>query len=276
MKTIIVPTDFTEVSSNAARYALELAKELKASVTLFHVYPVPLAFSEIPIPPDLFDILREDAEQLLEKAKEDLAQVAPQGIEIYTGSRPGTFLTALGDFCDETAPEAVVMSSHGHEGLEKLLLGSETNTTIKHLKWPVLIVPREAKFKVPKNIALACDFLDVKSTIPADAIRTLVNRFKTKLFVLHIHPDAKEPYSAEVMDGTSDLQEMLTDLHPSYFFVDSKNVIDSILVFIEKNEIDLLITFPKSRTLLEGLLHKSRSGALARETPIPLLAFHEK
>jgi nucleotide-binding universal stress UspA family protein len=49
MKTILVPTDFSEAAKNAAEYAINLAKVLNTKVTLFHVYHVPLPISEVPI-----------------------------------------------------------------------------------------------------------------------------------------------------------------------------------------------------------------------------------
>ena len=35
MKTILVPTDFSDAANNAAEYAIKLAKEIKAQVVLF-------------------------------------------------------------------------------------------------------------------------------------------------------------------------------------------------------------------------------------------------
>lgn len=276
MKTIVVPTDFSAVSSNAAHYALALAERLNTSVTLFHTYPISFTFSETPVPPQVFDTLQNDAENFLKEAKADLELANSKQVEIKTYARPGSFLTCLQEFCSETAPYAVVMSSHGRAGLEQLLLGSETSATVRYLPWPLIVVPHGAKFKSPRNIALACDFQNVHSTVPAQMIRKLVDTFKANLFVLHVHSDAKKPYQEDVIDGTSDLQEMLEDLHPSYHFIDSEDVTEAILDFVEKNDIDLLIAFPKRHNFLESLFHKSQSKALAKETLVPFMTFHEK
>lgn len=276
MKTIIVPTDFSAVSSNAARYAAALANELKATITLFHAFPIPLAFSEVPVPPQVFDSLQKDAEDFMANAKTELESVAPASVQIHTHIRTGTFLTSLRDFCNEVHPYAVVMSSHGNAGLEHLLLGSETGTAVNNLPWPLVVLPRGAKFKAPKKIALACDFEDVLTTIPVNVIKELVTTFNATLYVLHVHKDAKQSYNEKVIDGTSDLRELLAELHPSYHFIDSKDISEAILEFVEKNDIDLLISFPKKRSLLESMFHKSQSKALAKETLVPFLAFHEK
>src|SRR4051812_42855576 len=41
MKTFLVPTDLSLAANNAARYALRLAKGLKANIKLCHVFKVP-------------------------------------------------------------------------------------------------------------------------------------------------------------------------------------------------------------------------------------------
>ena len=42
MKTIIIPTDFSDCANNASEYAAKLAKSIDAKVLLLHVYHVPL------------------------------------------------------------------------------------------------------------------------------------------------------------------------------------------------------------------------------------------
>jgi nucleotide-binding universal stress UspA family protein len=43
MKTIVVPTDFSDISNNAIDYAVDLAKATGCSILVFHAYQVPLA-----------------------------------------------------------------------------------------------------------------------------------------------------------------------------------------------------------------------------------------
>lgn len=276
MKTIIVPTDFSALATNAAHYAIALAEKLNAKIVLFHAYPLPVAFSEVPVPPQVFDALQKDAEDFVQQAKADLQSSLKGNVIIDTAVRPGGLLTNLQQYCDEIRPYAVVMSSHGDTGLEKLLLGSETSAAVTHLSWPLLVIPKGAKFKSPEKIALACDFEKVNTTVPVEAIKDIVRAFKAKLFVLHVHKDVKKPYQQPVIDGTSDLQEMLADLHPSYHFFDRADVAEAILEYTEKNNIELLIVLPKKRNLLESLFHKSKSKELAKEALVPLMAFHEK
>ena len=47
MKKIVFPTDFSEVATNAFRYALELAKQYHAEIILLHTYELPIADGDV-------------------------------------------------------------------------------------------------------------------------------------------------------------------------------------------------------------------------------------
>jgi nucleotide-binding universal stress UspA family protein len=70
------------------------------------------------------------------------------------------------------------------------------------------------------------------------------------------------------------LQEILAPLKPQYHLITGENIDESIISFVEKNNIDLLITLPKKRGLLEKLAHKSISKQLVLHTHVPVMAMH--
>ena len=43
MKTILVPTDFSDAARNASEYAIAYAKEFQYKVILYHAYHLPIA-----------------------------------------------------------------------------------------------------------------------------------------------------------------------------------------------------------------------------------------
>ncbi len=74
IKTILVPTDFSDHSKHATNTAIGLAKTLGASIHLVHVlhYPVLVgAVGQVGFPEDLWTQVRDGAARKLEK---DLAE----------------------------------------------------------------------------------------------------------------------------------------------------------------------------------------------------------
>src|SRR4029078_7804587 len=94
--------------------------------------------------------------------------------EVKTAS---TVVTEIEDYCDDKKPYAVVMGTQGSTALERIFLGSNTIGAMKHLPWPLIIVPPEAKFIGIKKIGLACDLKKVDDSIPVKEIRLLTKEF---------------------------------------------------------------------------------------------------
>lgn len=145
-KRIFVPLDGTPRSNRALRAAVTLARANKGALTLFHataLYHPPYMISEGYAfdwpPPSVFQ--KESsaaAAKLLAKAKKvATGQKVPAKL-VHTGS--DTPATAILQAARKARADTIVMASHGRRGMEKLLLGSETQKVLAHAKIPVLVV----------------------------------------------------------------------------------------------------------------------------------------
>lgn len=275
MKTIVAPTDFSPLSLNAVRYAADMAGTINASLSLIHVYPLPMAIIEIPYPAINTAELAADAEQKIEQLKEDINARRSGKLKIYTVVRTGVAFTEIKDFCDTIHPYAVVMGTQGAGAVERFLFGSNTMSAIKHLSWPLIIVPPGAKFTGIKKIGLACDLKKVIETSPVGEIKALVKELGASLHVVHVNTEDEEIYGPEIIEQSSDLQEMLDELHPSYHFLNNTGVEEGLGDYAEKHKLDLLIVVPKKHSLLDRLFHKSHTKQLALHTLVPVMSIHE-
>jgi nucleotide-binding universal stress UspA family protein len=64
MKTILAPTDFSEVSLNAVRYAADLAVAIDAKLLILHAVDVPVAVGDMPVAGVSYDELNSENELL--------------------------------------------------------------------------------------------------------------------------------------------------------------------------------------------------------------------
>ena len=272
MKTIIVATDFSDSAFNATKYAAEMAMAIKAGVLLFHVYDLPTVYSEVPFAIGETEI-RNQAQSEINVLKSVIENLTNNKIVVKTELRMGSFFKELKGVCKEVEPYAVILGSQGKSAVERLFFGSNTIHVMKHLTWPLITVPAGARFSSVKKIGLACDLHEVVDTVPVDEIKMLVNDFKAALLVLNT--GKQEVYDPEIVFETGLLQEMLIGLNPSYHFITSENLDNGILEFCEKNQIDLLVVFPKRHGLLDALMHKSHSKQLVLHSHVPVLALHQ-
>ncbi|MFM7838330.1 MAG: universal stress protein [Chitinophagaceae bacterium] len=274
MKTLIVPTDFSPVAINAMNYAAEMAKSIQASILLTHVYQVPVTFSEVPVPIVPVEELKKTAEDRLKELKEKLTHTYSGKLKVYTEAILGEPIDELFKLCRAIHPFAVVMGTHGTSGLEKMIMGSTTLSAIRHLDFPVLAIPPGTTFHAIKKIGLACDLKNVIASTPISFIKSIVEEFHADLQVLHVDYDDQQAKD-EVPLESAHLESLLGAIRPTYHFLKSKDLVQGINEFAEKNNLNLVMVIPKKHKLLESLFHKSGSAGLVTHSHIPVMSIHE-
>ena len=275
MKTIIVPTDFSPVAVNAMNFAADMALSINASVLLLHVYRVPVSVSEVPVVLMTADELKKSSEEKLEELKQSLTHITSGKLKIYSEVRLGDTVDELEELCNHIQPFAVVMGTKGAGGIERILFGSTTLSAIRHLKWPVIVVPPGKEFgKGIKKIGFACDFQQVVETTPVHFIKQMVKEFNAGLHVLNVDFEGKQ-FKPETPEQSLLLHTLLEDANPNYHFINQPDIEDGINEFAEVNNLDLLIAIPKKHKLLEGLFTKSSTKQLVAQSHIPVMCVHE-
>lgn len=275
MKTIITPTDFSPGSVNAVNYAAGLASILGTNLTIIHVSTIPMTYSEVPVPASSLEKLVEEAEEQMKLLKENIMLKTKDRIKINTEVRQGDIMTEIAKYCASINPYAVVMGTESAGALERFLVGGKTISAMKHLSWPLIVVPQEAKFIDIRKIGLACDFRKVVKTIPVNELKSLVKEFNASLHVLHVSSESGDSFSDETIEESEWLRDILADLNPQYHFIKGDDIEKNINEFAEKNNLDLMVIIPKKRNLIKKLFQHSHSKRLVLQTQVPVMAVHE-
>jgi len=274
MKTIIVPTDFSAISNNAIDYAADLAKATGCTLLIFHAYQVPVSMTDVPIVLLSVEDLQKTNESKMDEVKRSLQQKIGDTIKIYVETKLGDTVDELEEVCANIKPFAVVMGTKGATGMERVLFGSTTLTTIRHLSWPVIVVPPGKKYSTIKKVGFACDFREVVHSTPTHFIKDFVKEFNAELHVLNV--DYKNShFKPDTPQESILLHTLLEDLNPRYDFIEDQNIEVGIEKFAEKNDLDLIITIPKKHKLLEGLFRKSHTKDLIFHSHLPIMCVHE-
>ena len=145
-KKILICTDGSELSEEAEKHGIELAKTLRAKLVAVSVTPG-VYYGMVG---EGMAYAGEIQQHALENAKKSVERVASAandaGVEIETvnvhdrAPYEGIVETAEAKKCD-----LIVMASHGWSGFKQLLLGSEAKMVITRSRVPVLIYRRDQK-----------------------------------------------------------------------------------------------------------------------------------
>ncbi|HSY75379.1 MAG TPA: universal stress protein [Bacteroidia bacterium] len=273
MKTILVPVDFSSTAENAAEYAAEFAKYLKAKLILLHVYSVPVPVADVPITTiiPLEEIEKENIKRL--KAFNKTLNHKYPGIETEMITRIGFVVEEILMMIEERNSDLVIMGLSG-ESKAKGIFGSNTTTVIKKAKCPVLTIPPGLKFKKPEKIALACDYSAIVPDEVVNKFKEYVSLFGAKVLVFDVLRRAElvtyQKAAAEV-----NLENSLVDVGHSLYYPSGDNLPEEANSFIERQNADMLVMIPHNYTFFQSLFHRSATKQMAFQSKVPLLTIHE-
>ncbi|MDR0578305.1 MAG: universal stress protein [Candidatus Accumulibacter sp.] len=141
---ILVPTDGSELSQNAARYAVSFAREVGAKITAFYAkpeYPVTYYGEGVLIDttsPEKFEELAEIQAREILGFVAGLCQEAGVACDELSATSDVPHELII-ETATKTACDLIFMASHGRHGFVNLLLGSETQKVLAYSKIPVLV-----------------------------------------------------------------------------------------------------------------------------------------
>ena len=275
MKTIIAPTDFSPKSTNAVRYAADLASALGINLSIVHIYNIPIGFGEIPIAESSVREIFRDAEENMNKVKNEIVERTKGAIKVSTELIEGDIVISIMEYCNHVETYAVVMCAESRNGYERFLFGAKTLSAMKRFEWPIIVVPPDAHFESIRKIGLACDYRRVIDTVPVSEIKELVNAFHAEFHILYARGANTENFDESTVEQSEWLQEMFEGLNVKYDFIDGADVESSLVVYAEKNNLDLLIVLPKKHQIIDKIFHHSHTQRILMQANLPVMAIHE-
>jgi len=149
-KTILIPTDFSACSKQAAEEALALVRGFGGRVVFLHVldiryiYPAAYGAEPVLVPP----ISPEDLEPDWQEFLHDLSLGG--GLLWEKQTREGRSAQTIADAAAEIGADLVVIGTHGRTGLAHMLLGSVAEQVVRLSPCSVLAVrPGAFRFELP-------------------------------------------------------------------------------------------------------------------------------
>lgn len=140
LKKILVPTDFSEASAAALKYACDLADSTGASLDILHTVDKPYPLGGYPeyysLPQDYFEGIERDARKNLEGV------LTPEEKKRYRATvvlRSGVAAQEILLYLQEHEDIGlVVMATHGRGGVARLMIGSVADKIVRAARCPVL------------------------------------------------------------------------------------------------------------------------------------------
>jgi universal stress protein A len=140
IKRILFPVDFSSFSEEALAYAQPIAKAFNARIDV--VYADETNYGEIAAfgPIDVGLLRGQYSDESNKRIKELAQSLRKSGFKSSGTLRAGRAHYVITEVAKEQKTDLIVIATHGHSGLEHLLMGSTAENVVRHATCPVLSV----------------------------------------------------------------------------------------------------------------------------------------
>lgn len=274
MRTILIPTDFSQNSFHAIQYALELFKCERSQFYFLHAYAdevySPFRSGKKANIDEKREKVKEETEKKLKKLVQSVTGVPPNPRHTYESI--GVFdslVDAVNDFVNEINIDLVLMGTKGKTDDKKITFGSHTVQIFKYVQCPVLAIPNKASFQQPKKILFPTDYMLPYKRRELKLLNGLSGEYKSEIHCLYISDF--EDLSHRQLDNKRFLTESLPDAYLFFERSEVKNKAKVIREYIELKKMDFLVMVNSRHSFLEDMLYRSTVDEIGLTTKIPFL-----
>lgn len=292
LKSVLVPTDFSDCSCTALGYADFLAKKFGATVDLLHVVESARIPDGLEMPNgDWEDLMVRNALCCLKQlACDKIDELVPAHSEVRIGSAYREICAAA----QQRQHDLIVIGTHGRTGLKHLFLGSTAERVVRFAPCSVLVVrgldiAATGTLK-PAKILVPVDFFR-NSTTAVDAAVTLAKQFKAALVLVHVIPTYYAVGEYNCFDSAI-LEDELRECAQKEFAAILKKIKNAgvaaatqilngrpatqIAEAAKRHQADLIVISTHGRTGFEHVMLGSTTEEVVRHAHCPVLALREK
>jgi nucleotide-binding universal stress UspA family protein len=138
---IVFPTDFSGSSLAALPWAKRMAASLGARIDCIYVVEEPQVYATLdmgPVPiPSTDDLVASARARLADFVAKHFAGQAPAPAQQVLVGRPADEVVG---YARDQAAQLIIMATHGYSGVKHVLLGSTTESVLRHASCPVLSI----------------------------------------------------------------------------------------------------------------------------------------
>ncbi|MCW5515767.1 universal stress protein [Muriicola sp. Z0-33] len=274
MLRILLPTDFSDNSLNAIRYALTLFKTSECTFYLLHTYTPAIYRAEYvlhsPAQYGLGDMYQSASETQLENFLETIKKEFDNPKHTFsTHTAFNTLVEEVNEFVDHHGIDIIVMGTQGATGAKEIFIGTHTVHVIKRAKVPVLAIPPEFAYEQPKEILFPTDYeVDYKKE-PLRMLLHIAQEHMSSIEVLHAS------YGYELSDPQKKNKAKLDGIlsQTAHLFHDWSNqeVIEAINKFQLKHKSHMLVMIQNKHTFVERLFIEPVIKKISFHITIPFM-----
>lgn len=288
VRRVLVPVDFSNHSVRASRFAITMARQLKAEVTLLHVFYNPaidvtpfndhhayqVKLSELLHQIEI--VSRENMDKLVNDLKMWCKKTRIRNVKIVPAFANGRAVVEILDFSLRYNPSVIIMGTRGLSKGIKSEFGKVTYDVLHQAKFPVLAIPDSPveDIKDIKRILYATDF-DLFDYSALNRLISLASPFGIRIHCIHVSIGVKRTWEeAKFKQLQNHLSEQYRDQHIIFSHLIGDNLLNTIETYVRDHRIDAIALITHKREFPSKLFEQSVTRKIFSRIKKPLLVFH--
>lgn len=279
MKKIILPTDFSENSYNAIKYAITLFKDMETTFYLLNAYTPAIYQAEYvlhsPGQIGLGDVLQENSLKQLAELMKELENEYKNPKHIFVPhSAFNVLVEEVVKTCKNEKADMVIMGTQGATGAKEILFGTNTVHVIKKATCPVIAVPSGFEYENPKEILFPTDY---EIDFQKEQLQELLDIAKTHISSIEvIHASSGYELTEKQLNNKKKLNYILAKTAHLFHDLHNQGIIEAINDFQMKKRMNLLVMIQNKHTFLERLFIEPVIKKIGFHVNIPFMVIPHK
>lgn len=276
MKSILIPTDFSQNASDALDYALHLYKGHSVKIHIIHciepvIVPSNTAGSTIPITNTEMEQAHEAMNALQEFGNLFLGELPNSKLSITTSVEIGNAASCIKNKATELGIDLVIMGTQGskHSFAEKIM-GTISTAVLDNAPCPVILVPLDYKFKPLDNIIFSTN-LNHSDPYELWKATQLLYPNIAKVRCLFVTPDMQKVDSKEIEEFATYILDHSPTVESIFNMEESKYIEETITKYAESYNAELIIMQRSKKSLWKTIFSTRHTKKMAFWTKVPLL-----
>ena len=281
MKNILLPTDFSENSWNAIKYAIQLFEKDQCTFHVFNAYtPVvyDLTYMLLASPAQfgLRDPIREASREHLSELEKRISEefgVNPNHT-FETIARFETLISGIKELIEERHIDLVVMGTKGATGAKKILFGSNTVQVFSGIKHPIIAIPSNFDYVAPQEILFPTDLEVTFNEEQLHMLKEITVLHHSKINAMHVRTG--HGLSAMQENNKLMLQTLFGKMNFEFHDFDDMNIPVAINEFQDAHTVNMLAMINNKQSFFENLFFKDTINQIGFYLNIPFLVIPSK
>jgi len=277
---ILLPTDFSKNAWQAINYATELYKNEYCDFYILNVFSATgnILESLMNMEPgsELYSAAKEKSEKGLSTTLDKLILNKKGDVnhQFKTISSFNNVIEAIKQIVEKKDIEMIIMGTKGETYSRTTAFGSTATYVMEKIRnCPVIVVPKNAKTLLPKEIVFPTSYKTHYKRRELNYLTNLAKKCDATIEVLHISEENE--LSKNQKENKQLLEEIIYDTNFKFHSLSHNDVETAVNIFVESRDSDMVAFINKKHTFFGSVLTNPMVKGITFHSKVPILVMHD-